>query len=146
MKTYARARLGRFAPLVALILAAGCADLGVGGAEGVAGLTITDANGGTLVTVSSSSSVSGSLTVARTQSRGMVVVLRSAGGGVVTPGLGESIRVTVTNTQLATWTDLGAGAGTLRGGSTAGQTTLRVDVIDSGTVIYTSPAITVNVT
>ena len=147
MRTHARSRPGRLVPLLALVLAAGCVDLGVdGGGGAVAGLTITDASGGTLVTVSSGNSVSGSLSIARNAQRPLAIVLRSSDGSVVTPGLGQSIRVTITNTQLATWTDLGAGAGTLRGGFTAGQTTLRVDVIDSGTVIYTSPAITVDVT
>jgi hypothetical protein len=146
MKTHARSRLGRLAPLLALVLAAGCADLGVGlSGDEVVGLTITDGSGAALVTVSSANSVSGSLSIARNAQRPLAVVLRSA-GGVVTPGIGQSIRVTITNTQLATWTETGAGVGTLRGGSSAGQTSLRVDVIDSGTVEYTSPSITVNVT
>jgi hypothetical protein len=147
MKTYARTRLGRLAPLLALVVAAGCADLGVdGGGDEVAGLTINDAGGAALVTVSSGNSVSGSLSIARNAQRPLAVVLRSAGGGIVTPGIGQTIRVTLTNTQVASWTDSGSGVGTLRGGSSVGQTTLRVDVIDSGTVEYTSPAITVNVT
>jgi hypothetical protein len=147
MKTHARSRLGRLAPLLALVLAAGCEDLGIdAGGDAVAGLTITDGSGSTLVTVSSSNSVSGSLSIARNQQRPMAIVLRGAGGGVVTPGIGQTIRVTITNTQVATWTDTGLGAGTLRGGSSTGQTTMRVDVIDSGTVEYTSPAITIQVT
>jgi hypothetical protein len=147
MKTHARMRLGRFAPLLALVLAAGCVDLGVdGGGDAVAGLTITDGSGAALVTVSSSNSVSGSLSIARNAQRPLVIVLRGSGGGVVTPGIGQTIRVTITNTQVASWTDTGLGLGTLRGGSSTGQTTLRVDVIDSGTVEYTSPSITVQVT
>lgn len=147
MKTHARSRLGRLAPLLALVLAAGCEDLGIdAGGDAVAGLTITDGSGSTLVTVSSSNSVSGSLSIARNQQRPMAIVLRGAGGGVVTPGIGQTIRVTITNTQVATWTDTGVGVGTLRGGSSTGQTTMRVDVIDSGTVEYTSPAITIQVT
>jgi hypothetical protein len=147
MKTHARSRLGRFAPLLALVLAAGCEDLGVnGGGDAVAGLTITDGSGSTLVTVSSSNSVSGSLSIARNQQRPMAIVLRGAGGGIITPGIGQSIRVTITNTQVASWTDTGAGVGTLRGGTSTGQTSMRVDVIDSGTVEYTSPAIVINVT
>ncbi|HEX6367959.1 MAG TPA: hypothetical protein VF006_03435 [Longimicrobium sp.] len=147
MKTYARPRLGRLVPLLALVLAAGCGDLGLdAGGEVVAGLTITDANGSTLVTVSSSNAVSGNLSIGRNQSRAMAIVLRDAGGGLITPGLGQSIRVTITNTQVATWADTGAGVGTLTGRSSTGQTSMRIDVIDSGTVEYTSPAITINVT
>lgn len=147
MRTHARTRLRRFAPLLVLALAAGCADLGLdAGGDAVAGLTIEDAGGSALVTVSSSNSVSGSLTVGRNQQRPLVIVLRGADGGVVTPGLGQSIRVTIPNTQLASWTDTGVGVGTLRGGSSAGPTSMRVDVIDAGTVVYTSPAITINVT
>jgi hypothetical protein len=147
MKTHARPRLGRLAPLLALVLAAGCADLGVdSGGDAVAGLTITDGSGSTLVTVSSSNSVSGSLSIARNQQRAMAIVLRSAGGGVVTPGIGQTIRVTIRNTQVASWMETGAGVGTLRGGSTTGQTRMVIDVIDSGSVEYTSPEITINVT
>jgi hypothetical protein len=147
MRTHVRARLGRLAPLLALVLAAGCADLGVElTGDDVTGLIITDGSGATLVTVSSASSVSGSLSIARNAQRPLAIVLRSANGGVVTPGVGQSIRVTITNTQVATWTDAGAGAGTLRGGSSAGTTSMRVDVIDSGSVEYTSPSITINVT
>lgn len=147
MKTYARSRLGRLAPLLALVVAAGCADLGVDtGGDAVAGLTITDGSGATLVTVSSSNSVSGSLSIGRNQQRAMAIVLRSAGGGVVTPGIGQTIRVTITNSQLVTWNSSGLGTGTLTAGSVTGQTKMRIDVIDSGTVEYTSPDININVT
>src|SRR5688500_13162571 len=101
MKTHARSRLGRLVPLLALALAAGCEDLGLdAGGDAVAGLTITDGGGSTLVTVSSSNSVSGSLSIARNQQRAMAIVLRGADGGVVTPGIGQSIRVTIRNTQV----------------------------------------------
>jgi hypothetical protein len=148
MTKYARARLFRLAPLLALALAAGCTDLGIGTGGGeVTGLTIQDGlNGVIVVDVNASNAVSGSLSIGRNQQRPLVIVLSGAGGGVVTPGIGQSIRVTVTNTQLATWTDSGTGTGTLRGGSTAGQTSLRVDLIDAGTVEYSSPSIVVNVT
>ncbi|WP_420128925.1 hypothetical protein [Longimicrobium sp.] len=147
MKTHARTRLGRFAPLLALFLMAGCADLGVdpGGGE-LAGLVITDNTGVAVVTVNSANSVTGSLTVVRNGQRPLSIGLRNASGGVLAPGVGQTIRVTITNTQLATWVETTTGIGTLRGGSTTGTTTLRVDVITSGTVEYTTPAITLNVT
>jgi hypothetical protein len=146
MKTHARSLLGRLAPLLALFLMAGCADLGVdpGGGE-VSGLLITDANGIAVVTVSSSNSVSGSLNIARNAQRPLSIVLRNASGGVVAPGVGQTIRVTVINPQVASWTETGLGTGILRGGSTTGNTRLVVDVIKSGTVEYTSPQIEVNV-
>ncbi|MBW3572118.1 MAG: hypothetical protein KY467_13545 [Gemmatimonadetes bacterium] len=147
MKTHERSRLGRFAPLLALVLAAGCGDLGLGaGGDAVAGLVIEDPNGNTLVTVSASNSVSGSLTIGRNQQRQLIILLRNADGGIVTPALGQSIRVTIRNTQLASWTDTGAGVGTLRGGSTTGQTRMVIDVIDAGSVEYTSPEINIQVT
>ncbi|HEX2210326.1 MAG TPA: hypothetical protein VHG93_21795 [Longimicrobium sp.] len=148
MKTHVRPRFARFAPLLALALAAGCTDLGLDtGGEAVAGLSIQDgSSGGTLVTVSSSNSVSGGLSIARNQQRPLVILLRDANGSVVTPGLGQSIRVTITNTQVASWQETGAGIGTLRGGTATGQTSMRVDVIDSGTVEYTSPSIPIQVT
>lgn len=146
MNTQTRGRLVRFAPLLALALAAGCEDLTLGGGSGlVAGLTIQDAGGGTLVTVDASNNVSGNLTVARNAQRTLVITLLTAGGAAVTPGLGESIRVTVTNPGVATWTETGVGVGTLRGVA-AGTTSMRVDLIDAGTVEYTSPSITVQVT
>jgi hypothetical protein len=147
MKTHVRSRLGRLAPLLALFLMAGCADLGVEPAGGdVAGVLITDANGIALVTVNSSNSVSGSLSIARNAQRPLIVVLRNSSGAVITPGAGQSIRVTTTNTQVATWEQTGAGVGTLRGGSTTGSTRMVVDVIGSGSVEYTSPEIVVTVT
>jgi hypothetical protein len=145
MKTNTRARLTRFAPLLALALAAGCTDLtGDAGGEVVAGLTIQDASGGTLVTVNSSNSVDGSLSVARNAQRSMAIVLRSAGGGVVLPGINETVRVTITNPNVASWVDVGGGTGTLRG-HTSGTTSMRVDVIQSGTVEYLSPSISIQV-
>jgi hypothetical protein len=148
MRMHTRSRLGRIVPLLALVLAAGCADLGVdsGGDDTVVGVLVTDADGVALVAVNAGNTVSGNLTIARNTQRTLGIVLRGSDGGVVTPGLGQSIRVTITNTQVATWADTGLGAGTLRGGSTAGQTTMRVDVIDSGSVEYTSPDILVQVT
>lgn len=144
MKTFARARALRFAPLLALSLAAGCSDLGLDAGGEVSGLTIQD-GGGTLVTVGSTGSVSGSLSVPRNQQRTLTIVLRTASGGVVTPGLGQSIRVTVTNPGVATWTEVGLGIGTLRG-VVSGNTSMRVDLMDSGTAVYTSPSIAIQVT
>ena len=148
MKTHTRSRLGRLVPLLALVLAAGCADLGIdsGGDDEVVGVLVTDANGVALVAVNAGNTVSGNLSIARNAQRPLGIVLRSSGGGVVTPGLGQSIRVTITNTQVATWSDTSVGAGTLRGGSSTGQTTMRIDVIDSGSVEYTSPDILIQVT
>jgi hypothetical protein len=144
MKTFSRIRL--LLPLLALVLAAGCEDLGIGtGAGEVTGLSIEDGSGNTLVTVNASNAVSGTLSVPRNTSRSLRVVLRGP-AGVVTPGIAQSIRVTTTNSVVASWTDTGVGTGTLRGGTAAGTTTLRVDFISAGTAEYTSPAITVQVT
>ena len=146
MSTHARRRLTRFAPLLALALAGACADLtGDGAGDLVAGLTIQDAStGGTLVEVSSANSVSGSLSVGRNAQRSMAVVLRTAGGAPVVPGISESIRITITNPNVASWVDVGGGTGTLRG-HTSGTTSMRVDLIEAGTVEYTSPSITITV-
>ncbi|HEX6912563.1 MAG TPA: hypothetical protein VF142_19305 [Longimicrobium sp.] len=143
MKTFSRFRL--LLPVLALVLAAGCEDLGIDTGSEVTGLSIEDASGSTLVTVSASGAVSGSLSVPRNGQRSLRVVMRGP-AGVVTPGIAESIRVTTTNSQVASWTETGQGTGTLRGGSSAGQTTLRVDFISAGSVGYTSPAIAVQVT
>lgn len=143
MKIFMRTRL---LPVLALVLAAGCADLGLdSGAGDVDGLTIQDAGGNTLVTVGASGTVSGTLTVPRNGTRSLRISLTGP-AGVVTPGLGESIRVTVTNSQVASWAETGGSTGTLRGGGSAGQTSMRVDLISAGTTEYTSPAITVQVT
>ncbi|HVH11896.1 MAG TPA: hypothetical protein VM759_02535 [Longimicrobium sp.] len=130
-------------PVAALVLAAGCSDLGVEtGAGSVTGLTIQDSGGNTLVTVGSG--VTGSLTVPRNGTRSLRITLTGP-GGVVTPGIAESIRVSVTNSVVASWTETGEGTGTLRGGASAGQTSLRVDLISAGSADYTSPAIPVQV-
>ena len=143
MKSIARVR--SLAVLAAVVLAAGCEDLGLNsGAGTVTGLTIEDATGNDLVTVGAGGSVSGSLSVARNATRSLRVVLRGP-AGVVTPGIAESIRVTVTNPGVASWTETGEGTGTLRGVA-AGSTTLRVDLINAGSAAYTSPSIGVQVT
>ena len=147
MSTHVRRRPVRFAPLLALVLAAGCSDLtGDLGGDLVTGLTIEDRNtGATLVTVNSANSVSGSLSIARDAQRPLTVVLRGAGGGVILPGISETVRITITNPGVASWTDNGGGTGTLRG-HTRGTTTMTVDVIQAGTVEYSSPRITIEVT
>jgi hypothetical protein len=147
MSTNFRRRLVRFAPLVALVLIAGCSDLtGDLGGDLVTGLTIEDRNtGATLVTVTSSNNVSGSLGIARNEQRSLTIVLRGVDGNVILPGISETLRITITNPNVASWVDIGGGAGTLRG-NTTGTTSLRVDVIQAGTVEYTSPSITINVT
>jgi hypothetical protein len=142
MKIFTRFRM---LPVLALVLAAGCEDLGLNSGGGtVTGLTIQDAGGGTLVTVGAGGSVSGSLTVPRNATRSLRITLTGP-GGVVAPGIAESIRVTVTNPGVAAWTETGEGTGTLRGVA-AGSTSMRVDLINAGTATYTSPAIAVQVT
>ena len=56
------------------------------------------------------------------------------------------IKVTYTGSMPTGVKLYGTSTGTLRGGTAAGQTTLRVDLIDAGTAEYTSPAIPVTVT
>jgi hypothetical protein len=137
----------RLVPLLALVLAAGCEDLGLNsGADQVDGLTIQDAGGNTLVTVGASGSVSGTLTVPRNGTRALRISLTGP-AGVVTPGIGESVRVTLTNSALVQWQESGTGAGTLVGRNAGGgNTSMRVDLISAGTTEYTSPAIPVQVT
>jgi hypothetical protein len=136
-------RLRSLAALLVLGLLAGCDDLVVGtGGTQVTGLTIEDASGTTLVTVAGTQ-VTGSLQVAAGAERTLVVTLRGP-AGPLSPTLGETVRVTVTNPGVASWADAGGGTGTLRGGST-GQTTLRVDLLRSAAAVYTSPSIAVTV-
>lgn len=137
----------RVLPLLALVLAAGCGDLGLDtGAGQVTGLTVEDAAGNTLVTVSSAGTVSGTLTVPRNGQRAVRITLQGA-GGAITPGLAESIRVNLTNSTLVAWDETGATTGTLVGQNRgAGSTSMRVDLISAGTAEYTSPAIPVQVT
>jgi hypothetical protein len=142
MKTFARVRLFS---LLALVLATGCSDLGLdSGGDQVTGLSIEDAGGNTLVTVEAGGSVTGSLSVPRNGQRSLRIVLRGA-GGVVTPAVGEAVRVTVVNPQVASWSETGGGTGTLRGGASAGSTRLVVDLISAGSAVYTSPSVTVTV-
>ncbi|HEU0016116.1 MAG TPA: hypothetical protein VFQ45_20730 [Longimicrobium sp.] len=135
----------RVMPAAALLFfAAACSDITGDAGARVAGLTIEDGSGNVVASVSGSS-VSGSVTVASGSERDLYVVLRDANGAEVNPGIASLIRVTVTNTQVAGWSDLGGGAGTLEGRAD-GTTTLRVDLLSAGVASYTSPAITVTVT
>ena len=130
------------AALLALGAAAGCDDLIVGGGSTVDGLAIETPGGATLVSVSGSQ-VDGAVQVPVAGQRSLVVVLRGP-GGVVTPSLTETVRVTVTNPGVAAWEDGGGGAGVLRGVS-AGATSMRVDLLRNASAIYTSPSIPVQV-
>lgn len=133
------------AALAALAATAGCEDLGVGVGGEVTGLTVQEAGGPALVTVTGGS-VSGGIALPRNSTRALVVTLRGEGGTVVNPTLAETVRVTVTNPGVASWQDAGSGTGTLQAGPAAGSTTLRVDLIRGGSAVYTSPAISVTVT
>ncbi|HEY7770865.1 hypothetical protein [Longimicrobium sp.] len=133
----------RLALLVPVLFAASaCSDI-TGGGEAVAGLVIEDAGGTPLVTVGATG-VTGTLSVNQGAERDLEVVLLSAGGVPVGLGLSQSIRVTVVNSQVASWEDAGGTSGTLVGRS-RGNTTLRVDVISAGAVDYGSPSIPVRV-
>ncbi|HWK90241.1 MAG TPA: hypothetical protein VNP72_09605 [Longimicrobium sp.] len=138
-----RAFLRRAWPAAVLVLAAACSDITGDAGARVAGLTLEDGSGNVLASVSGSS-VSGSVSVADNSQRTLYVVLRDDSGAEVSPGIADFVRVTVTNTQVAGWSDQGGGAGTLEGRAT-GTTTLRVDLLSAGIATYTSPAITVSV-
>lgn len=144
MKTRMRFRL---LPVLALVLAAGCEDLGLdGGAGPVTGLSIQDAAGATVVTVGPTGSVSGSLSVPRNGTRSYSITL-TGDAGTITPGIAESIRVTVTNSALVQWQGSGTSTGALAGRNAgAGSTSMRVDFMRAGTAEYTSPAIPITVT
>ena len=143
MKTLSRFR---FLPLLVLVLAAGCEDLGLGtGGSEVTSLTIEDQLGNTLVTVSPVGTVSGSIVLARNAQRTLNIQLLST-AGAVQPGTNETVRVSITNSQLATWSGGTSDAGILRAGATAGSTTMRIDLLRAGSVVYSSPSIPVQVT
>ena len=130
--------------LVPLLFAAGaCSDLVDAGGGQVAGVSIEDQSGNQLVTVGSTG-VSGTLTVNQGAERDLEIVLRDANGGAVSLGLAQSVRVTVVNSQVASWEPAGGTSGTLVG-RTRGNTTLRVDVISAGSIDFGSPSIPVRV-
>ncbi|HEX8391048.1 MAG TPA: hypothetical protein VF665_01725 [Longimicrobium sp.] len=133
--------LRRAALLVPVAALAACSDLTGGDGGTAAGLSIEDASGNQVVTVSAAG-VSGSLTVNQGSQRDYDIVLRAANGGVVVPTATETVRVTVVNSGVASWT--GNEAGTLRGNQ-RGSTTMRVDLISAGTAVYTSPSIPIQV-
>jgi hypothetical protein len=129
---------------VAVATAPGCDDLGVGLGPGeITGLTIRDADGAVLVTVAGST-VSGQVALVRGDSRTLVITLQGP-QGPISPGLAETIRVSVTNPGVASWQDAGSGTGTLRG-ETSGATGMRVDLLRGGSVVYASPSVLVTVT
>jgi hypothetical protein len=126
--------------LVPFAAVAACTDLTGTGGDAVAGLSIQDSGGNDLVTVSSAGSVSGALTVNQGSQRDLDIVLRASNGSAVVPGALQTVRVTVVNSGVASWS--GGEAGTLRGNQ-RGSTTLRVDLLSGGTATYTSPSIPV---
>ena len=142
MRTRSRG-LRRILPLLAVALAAGCGDLGVDvGGTDVAQVAVVDAQGTTLATADENL-VSGAVTVARNGQRALGIRLRDASGGSVGLGLGESVRVAIVNTQVAQWS--GGADGTLSGGPVAATTTMRIDVLRGGTLLFSSAAIPVQV-
>jgi hypothetical protein len=136
-----RRRLALLVPL--LFAATACSDITGGGGEVVAGLVIEDAGGTPLVTVGATG-VTGTLTVNQGAERDLEVVLLSAAGVPVGLALSQSVRVTVVNSQVATWQGAGGTSGTLVGRS-RGSTTLRVDILSGGSIDYGSPSIPVRV-
>ena len=135
-----RRRLALLVPV--LFAATACSDI-TGGGVVVAGLVIEDASGIPLVTVGASG-VTGTLSVNQGAERDLEVVLLSATGAPLGLGLSQSVRVTVVNSQVATWQGAGGASGTLVGRS-RGNTTLRVDVLSGGSIDYGSPSIPVRV-
>jgi hypothetical protein len=134
--------LRRAALLLPLAALAACEDLISGLSGDVAGLSIQDATGTELVRVGSAGTVNGSLSVTQGGARDLDVVLRTASGSAVTPGVGQTVRVTVVNSAVASWT--GDDAGTLRG-LQRGSTSMRVDLLGAGAAVYTSPSIAIQV-
>jgi hypothetical protein len=135
-----RRRLALLLPL--FFAASACSDI-TGGGEVVAGLVIEDAGGTPLVTAGATG-VTGTLTVNQGAERDLEIVLLSATGTPLGLGLSRSVRVTVVNSQVATWQGAGGTSGTLVGRS-RGNTTLRVDVLSGGSIDYGSPSIPVRV-
>jgi hypothetical protein len=112
-------------------------------------VTVADAGGGVLVTVNSGRAVSGSLTVADGAQRALVITLLDRTGGAGVTGPGDQIRVVVTNTVVASFTPTQRTGAILRGtlnGNDPGATTLRIQYLQAGRVVYETPSIGVGVT
>ena len=142
MQTRSRG-MRRILPILVVALAAACGDLGVDvGGSDVAQAAVVDAQG-TILATADENLVSGAVTVPRNGQRSLSIRLRDASGGTVALGVGESVRVAIVNTQVAQWS--GGAAGTLTGGPVAASTTMRVDVLRGGSLLFSSAAIPVQV-
>ncbi|HEX8696037.1 MAG TPA: hypothetical protein VF746_26715 [Longimicrobium sp.] len=143
-----RNRFSLLAVAGAAMLFAGCEDLGISTGTGEFQVVVTGATGGTLATVSTGGLVSGSLTVPAGGSRQITVTVLDRGGGPVTIGAGDRVRVIVTNTVVASFTVTGeagsAVTGVLHGGS-SGSTSLSVQLLRGGVAEFNSASIPITV-
>ena len=132
--------------LCAAVLAAGCGDIGL--TSNPTHQVLITGDGNTLASVTPAGEVLGTLTVGAGAQRTITISVLDRAGFPVTLGANDQIRVTVTNTVVATFTATGSGAnaviGTLRGGQSGG-TSLTVQVLRAGTSEYDSPSVPITV-
>ncbi len=119
---------------VALLVLAGCEDLAGLGNGGIGGVALLQA-GSTVASADAGGSASGSIGLPAGGRRDLEVVIRDRSGAEVGLGLGQTLRVSVTNTVLATWESAGPTSGTLRGRA-SGVTSLEVQVLEGGLSTY----------
>lgn len=135
----------RVAMLAALMLAAGCSELGEAlGRDEEYQVEVGTVSLITLARVGLDGAVTGSVDVPLGQARQVSVSVLDRGGVLVR----DEVRVAVTNTVVASFQQTGQSTGTVGGtlsGNSRGSTSLRVRVLRSGTLLYESPSIPVNV-
>lgn len=115
---------------------AGCTDAGTGVDDQIpTGLVVRDSGGNTVATVSGSQ-VSGGITVQRGQPRTFDVQLIGIGGAEIDLGGRYVLQPRVVSAPLA-GASLSASDRVVVTGTSAGSTTLILDVMDGGTAVLT---------
>jgi hypothetical protein len=139
-------RFRAFVLLLCAVVLAGCEDIGL--ISNPSHQVVISSGELVVVTVNPARAVSGTLTVASGAQRTIAISILDRTGDPITLGANDQIRVTVTNTVVATFTPTSTGAsavvGTLRGGQPGG-TSLTVQLLRAGTSEYDSPNIPVTV-
>lgn len=111
-----------------------------------AGLVVEDAQGAVLARVDQNRAVTGGITLKSGEAREVRVFFVEADGErIALDGREFSLRATVQNTGVATWTKLAEDRGRI-GGASAGSTTIRFDMMHGGHPDYRGEPIPVTVT
>lgn len=132
-----------FVLAAAAIFTAGCEDL-TGRVGGGDHQVVVSGGGQVLAAAPVTGVVTGSVSVAAGSQRTITVAVLDRGNAPVVLGANDQIRVTILDTTIATFQATGQSAGAVIGilrGMVREDTSLRVQLLRSGSLVYESPSI-----